>query len=97
MSLGKLLQLIQEHEKSTPPSKVLPPWYDWQYKHQAQPKPQPKSVWGKLTSKSKKVFKKVASVTKSLFRNPKLHIRISATANDAVNAAQRELQGTDQH
>jgi hypothetical protein len=100
-SLSKVHQWNQDVENFKSQRKVPPPRNDWQHEFQAQSKPQPKSVWGKLTSKSKKAFKKLASVTKGMFRemvdNPKLQIRISVTANDAVNAAERELQGTDQH
>ena len=60
-----------------------------------------KSILGNLASKSKEKIKTLASVSKSLFRemfsNPKLQIRIPATASYAVDAAPRELQGTVQH
>jgi len=63
-----------------------------------QPEPQPKTVWGKLASKSKIFLKKLGRISKSLVSemvsNPRLQIRISATASGAVNPAQRELQGT---
>ena len=86
------------------PSKDIPLWHQEEYLAQTptkQPESQSKSVLGNLASKSKSFFKKLASVSKSLFRemvdNPKLQFRSFATASDAVNAAQRELQGTGQH
>jgi hypothetical protein len=74
-----------------------------------QPKPQSNSFWGKLASKSKSLFGQLVSKSKSLFgqlvriskgwvsemvANPKLQLRSSAAVSGAVNAAQRELQGT---
>jgi hypothetical protein len=90
----------------TSPSKVPPgnpEWETWdEEKYLAQlkknqPAPEPTTVLGKLTNKSKSFFRKLAKVSKSLVSemvdNPHLQIRISATASGAVNAAQRELQG----
>jgi hypothetical protein len=88
------------------PSKVPPGSPEWgtsgeeKYPAQVQenqPKPVPKTVWGKLASKSKSVFRKMGKVFKGLVSemvdNPHLQLRFSATASGAVNAAQSELQG----
>ena len=53
-----------------------------------QPKPQPKSDWSKLVSKSKSLWRKVVRISKSLFSemfHPNLQIRISDTESGAVN------------
>ena len=74
-----------------------------------QPKPQPKIFLSNMASKSKSLFNNLASksmgflrklgrISKSLVSemvsNPRLQIRISATASDTVNAARRALRGT---
>jgi hypothetical protein len=87
------------------PNKVPPGSPEWgtsdgeKYPAQVQenqPKPGPNNFFGKLAIKSKIFFRKLGKVFKSLLgemANPRLQIRISATASGAVNAAQRELQG----
>jgi hypothetical protein len=63
-------------------SKELTPWEKGEYLADQTPtKPQPKSALGKLASKSKSFFRKLAKISKSLVSemvdNPKLQLRWS--------------------
>jgi hypothetical protein len=86
---------VEPASSETPPasessSKVLPPLeQDLAQSSTKQPKAQPKNVWRKLA----RIF---TSLFSEMVDNPKLQIRISATASGVVpvNADQRELRGT---